>query len=177
MKRFSVRQTVLAGLFSALMAVFSQVALPLPGTGVPLTLQTFGVALCGFICGPLIGSCALGTYLLLGAVGIPVFSHFKGGVATFLGPTGGFLWGFLLLVFFCGLGGHCLRRPSGWLLSAFGLLLCHISGAFQYALISGIGLWPALLSVSLPFLFKDGICVVLAGGAASVLRRISALRL
>ena len=88
---------------AAVMAVLSQISIPLP-TGVPVTLQTFAVALCGYVLGVGMGGSALAVYLALGAVGLPVFAGFSGGVGSFLGVTGGFLWGFFLMSLLCGLG-------------------------------------------------------------------------
>ena len=73
-----LQRTVMAGVFAALLVVLSQVSIPLP-TGIPVTLQTFAVALCGCVLGPAVGSAAVGVYLALGAVGVPVFAGFSGG--------------------------------------------------------------------------------------------------
>lgn len=75
-----LQRTVMAGVFAALLVVLSQVSIPLP-TGIPVTLQTFAVALCGCVLGPAVGSAAVGVYLALGAVGVPVFAGFSGGQA------------------------------------------------------------------------------------------------
>ena len=63
-----MQRTVLTGVFAALLAVLSQIAIPLP-TGVPITLQTFAVALCGYVLGPGMGALSVGVYLALGAAG------------------------------------------------------------------------------------------------------------
>lgn len=70
---------VIIALFAAITAVLSQIAIPMP-TNVPVTLQTFAVALCGFCLGSKKGTAAILVYILLGAVGIPVFTGFKGGL-------------------------------------------------------------------------------------------------
>ena len=98
-----LQRTVMAGVFAALLVVLSQVSIPLP-TGIPVTLQTFAVALCGCVLGPAVGSAAVGVYLALGAVGVPVFAGFSGGAGALVGMTGGYLWAFLPMAFLCGLG-------------------------------------------------------------------------
>lgn len=76
--RISVKNIVLAGMFAAFLAVMSQVSLPMP-TGVPITVQVFAVALVGVILGWKRGVLAVLVYILIGAVGVPVFANFKGG--------------------------------------------------------------------------------------------------
>ena len=108
-----LQRTVMAGVFAALLVVLSQVSIPLP-TGIPVTLQTFAVALCGCVLGPAVGSAAVGVYLALGAVGVPVFAGFSGGAGALVGMTGGYLWAFLPMAFLCGLGAQQnLRRRPG----------------------------------------------------------------
>ena len=98
-----LQRTVMAGVFAALLVVLSQVSIPLP-TGIPVTLQTFAVALCGCVLGPAVGSAAVGVYLALGAVGVPVFAGFSGGAGALVGMTGGYLWACLPVAFLCGVG-------------------------------------------------------------------------
>ena len=75
------------------MAICSWISIPAP---VPFTLQTFAVFLAPGLLGGKMGTIAVGTYLLLGAVGLPVFAGFSGGIGVLLGATGGYLLGFLL---------------------------------------------------------------------------------
>lgn len=83
-------------------AVLSQVSIPF-STGVPLTLQTFAIAFCGWFLGLKRGLVALLCYLAASAAGVPVFSGLKAGIGVFAGATGGFLYGFTALVISCGL--------------------------------------------------------------------------
>ncbi|MGI6071133.1 MAG: biotin transporter BioY, partial [Blautia sp.] len=102
-KRNHTRQLAFAGLFAAILAVLSVIQIPMP-SGVPVTLQTFAVALCGCVLGRKWGFTATLLYVLIGTVGLPVFSGMKGGIGVLAGPTGGFLFGFLALAPLCGLG-------------------------------------------------------------------------
>ena len=77
-KKTRTQKMILAALFTAVIAVLSQTAIPTP-FDVPLTLQTFAVALCGYTLGIKWGVASVAAYILLGAVGVPVFSGFKGG--------------------------------------------------------------------------------------------------
>ncbi len=168
-KKQTVKSMVLIGMMAAVLAVLSQVSIPLP-LGIPLTLQTFAVALSGFVLGWKAGLVSTGVYLLLGAVGIPVFAGFKAGVSTLFGVTGGFLWGFLLLVALCGLAMGRKHVISRFALCTGGLLLCHTCGVLQFAGVSSTTVSAAFLTVSLPFLLKDMASVVLAYVVALAVR-------
>lgn len=152
----------MAGVFAALLAVLSQLSIPLP-SGVPVTLQTFAVALCGFTLGARKGAAAVVVYLLLGAVGLPVFAGFLGGVGILFGVTGGFLWGFIAMAALCG-----LKNP--WLCAA-GLVACHVPGILWFSFAAGLPLWESFLTASFPFLLKDLVSVLLAYLTARVLLR------
>ena len=167
--RSKVYGLVMTGVFAALLAVFSQISIPTP-TGVPITLQTFAVALCAYVLGWKLGVLAVGVYLALGAVGLPVFSGFGAGFGTFLNVTGGFLWGFLFMALLCGLGIETKRAVLAIPLGVLGLLLCHLCGVLQFGLLSGRPFWESCLLVSVPYLLKDTISVVLAYLAAKAVR-------
>lgn len=172
-----LHRMVVAGVFAALLAVLSQISIPLP-TGIPVTLQTFAVALCGFALGPGLGTAAVGVYLALGAVGIPVFAGFSGGVGSFVGMTGGYLWAFLPMAFLCGLGARQKNRALALTVGFGGLVVCHLCGSFQFALVSAVSPWNAFLLASAPYLLKDAASLVVAYlAAAAILRSLEKARL
>lgn len=172
--RLTASDLARTGLFAALIIVCTHLSIPLP-SGVPLTLQTFAVALGGFLLGPVYGTLAVAVYLLLGAAGLPVFSGFTGGIGRLVGPTGGFLWGFLLLAVGCGLG-RDRTLPLRLLPGVAGLLLCHLLGALWYAYTAGLTFPAAALAVSLPFLPKDLASLVLALAFARLLEKRGILK-
>ena len=92
----------IAAMLTAVICVVSQFSVMTP-FGVPFTFQMAAIALCGYLLGVKWSMACVLTYILIGAVGIPVFSGFKGGANVIFGPTGGYIIGFLLLAFFCGL--------------------------------------------------------------------------
>ncbi|MBR3053552.1 MAG: biotin transporter BioY [Firmicutes bacterium] len=94
---------VKTAMMTALTCVLAQIAIPMPG-GVPMTLQTFAVTLAGIVLGPRLGAVSMLIYVLLGAVGVPVFAGFGGGAQILAGPTGGFLISFPIMAFLIGLG-------------------------------------------------------------------------
>ncbi len=156
-----IQKTVMTGVCAALLAVLSQISIPLP-TGVPITLQTFAVALCGYILGPALGALSVLVYLALGAIGLPVFAGFSGGIGAFAGMAGGFLWGFLAQAALCGLGMRLQNRILAIALGIAGLLACHVCGVVQFAFLSSTGFLPSALAVSVPYLVKDILSVALA---------------
>jgi biotin transport system substrate-specific component len=96
----AVRYALLALAGSALITLCTQISLPL--FPVPMTLQTFAVFLIGLTYGWRLGGITVALYLLEGALGLPVFSGGKGGMIVFMGPTAGYLVGFLLAATACG---------------------------------------------------------------------------
>ena len=161
---------VLVAMFSAIGAITSWIALPLP-FGVPITLQTFGMALIGYTLGTKSGTAATLIYLSLGALGAPVFHGFTGGVGMLLGLTGGFIFGFVFLSFFCGLARDLkpIQKSNhsailSILFGIIGIIICHISGILQYQIISktDIGFFKSFLVISAPFIIKDIIMIITA---------------
>lgn len=116
-RSFSVRDLTRVALMTAILAVCGWITIPLPEPMVPFTLQTFGVFLCLLILGGRDGTLAIAAYLLLGAVGAPVFSSFRGGLGVLLGSTGGYLTGFLamgLLYWALTARGRAAPSESSW---------------------------------------------------------------
>ncbi len=169
-RQISTRTIILTGMFAAVLAVLSQIQIPMP-SGVPVTLQTFAVALTGFVLGWKCGLASTAVYILLGMVGLPVFAGFAGGFGKIIGPTGGFIWGFLFLAAGCGFARQKMSPLLRVLLAVAGLLLCHLLGALQYALVADQSFLAAALLVSVPYLLKDFISLALAFLVAKALLR------
>ena len=164
-KKISTKDMVQIAMFTAVVAVLSHIAIPMP-SGVPVTLQTLAVALCGYVLGSKKGAVSLLVYALLGAVGAPVFANFKGGLGAIAGPTGGFIF----MAFLCGLGIESKHKWLAVVLGIAGVLVCHACGAAQFAIIKGNGFWSSALLVSVPYLVKDFVSVIIAFGAAALIR-------
>ena len=104
--RDKVINLVYASMFTALITVCGWICIP---SAVPFTLQTLAVFLCIMLLGTKRSLAAVITYILLGAVGCPVFSGFRGGIGTLLGPTGGYITGFVLI---CAVSGSLIKRSG-----------------------------------------------------------------
>lgn len=161
---------VMIAVFSAVLAACSQISIPLPG-GVPLTLQTFAVALCGCLLGFPYAILSVVVWLLLGAIGAPVFASFRGSLSVLLGPTGGFLFGFLPMSTLCSLSFKKHTMPLQLLCGLLGLLCCHALGSLQYALLAQLPFGSAAMLVSVPYLIKDILSVIGAYYLALLLKK------
>lgn len=167
MKRGAIKGLTFVSLCVAIMAVLSQLSIPVGA--VPLTLQVLSVAFMGYLLGVKKGLCAIIVYILLGAVGTPVFAGLQGGFHMLISYTGGFIFGFIPFVCLCGIGSVKWVKIA---LGIFGLFLCHIIGITQYSLLAQISLWLSFLTVSLPYLLKDIILTVVAYFIAERVKRI-----
>ena len=159
MKKSALKISVIA-FVSCFICICAQIAIPF--AGVPLTLQTFAVAFCGYILGKYNGILACLVYLSLGAIGLPVFAGFGGSLAFLAGPTGGFLFGFLFLSFFCGVPSAKSSATNCFFISLIGLLICHLLGILWFSYVSNISLIQSFLLSSLPYLLKDILSVIFA---------------
>ncbi len=174
-RRRALYNLVLTALMTAVLAVLSQISIPTP-FGVPLTLQTFAVALLAYILGWNYGLFSVGLYLIIGAIGVPVFANFKAGLTALIGPTGGFLIGFLLMALCLGLTRRFNHPLLILLLSVAGLALCHLFGAVWFSFVTALPLLDGFLLSSAPYLIKDILSVILAffcaAGLNKALRKI-----
>ena len=157
---------VYIAMFAVVMAVCAWISIP---ATVPFTLQTFGVFLAIGILGGKRGSMSVFIYLLLGAIGIPVFAGFTGGIGIILGSTGGYIIGFLFSALFMWLMEKLIGRKT-WALAlsmVLGLIVCYAFGTawfmVVYASDSGaIGLWTALGWCVFPYIIPDLVKIALA---------------
>lgn len=167
-QKYSTKTLVLSGMFAAVLGVLSQLQIPMP-SGVPVTLQTFAVALTGYVLGWQCGLVSTAAWILLGAVGVPVFSQFSGGAGVLAGATGGFIWGFLAMAALCGYG--YAKKPVIFAgASLAGLAVCHLMGVLQFSAVMDVGLAQAFMLVSFPYLAKDVLSLVGAYAVAKAVR-------
>lgn len=150
----------MTALSACLICVCAWISIPI--AGVPMTLQTLGVAFCGYLLGARIGTAATALYLTLGAIGLPIFAGFGGSIALLVGPTGGFLVGFLPLAFLIGIASKRKKLTSELALAFLGLFICHLLGVLWFAYVSGISAPKAFLLSSLPYIVKDILSLILA---------------
>lgn len=158
--------------FAALIIVLGTITVPLPG-GVPITAQTLGVMLAGAVLGPRRGPLAVLLVLALAAVGLPVLSGGRGGIGVFVGPTAGYLIGWVAGAIVIGLivhGGRITvwRTALGAIVG--GILVVYVFGIPVQSLVLGLDLAPTAIS-SLVFLPGDLLKAAAATALTLALRR------
>ncbi len=167
-KTLSAVQCALA---ATLLTVCAWLRIP---AAVPFTLQTFGVHLVLLLLGGRCGAVTVATYLLLGAVGLPVFASGLGGLSVLCGVTGGYLWGFLLIALFYWLCEKCSVAFRAAAL-AVGQLLCYAFGTVWFCVLAGDRFGVALVTCVLPFLLPDAVKLALALWLAPRLKKAAKL--
>ena len=170
--RAAIRDMTVIGLFAAFLCLTAPWTIPVGA--VPITLATFAIYLASASLGWKRGSAAVAIYLMLGFVGLPVFTYFTGGIQKLVGPTGGYLVGYIPMALVIGLCTDKFRRawafPVGMVL---GTAVLYTFGTAWYCLMSGSGLIPAIMSCVLPFLLGDSVKIACASVMAAKLRPIA----
>lgn len=156
-----LRQMILVSQFAILIAIMAQVNIPIGP--IPFTGQTFAVALIATILSPKYAVQTVAFYLLLGMIGLPVFTGGNAGIHALFGPTGGFLVGFLLQVL---VTSACLekwghRLPLAILSNILGALLTLVAGTIWLKILAGLSWSVAFQSGFLPFVIQEvGKCIL-----------------
>lgn len=168
-RSFSLLEIVYIGICAALLAVCSQIYIPLPPPLVQFTMQTFAVFCTLELLGGKRGFCAILVFILLGAAGVPVFSGMQGGFSVLLGKTGGYIVGFLLTALIYWAMTHFLGNKLWVRITALvtGLLVCYAFGTIWFIRIytsqtGAVGVMTALGWCVLPYLLPDAAKMVLA---------------
>ena len=172
-----LKSMVFVALMAAFLCIFSPISIPLPL--VPITLQTFGVFLVSALLGWKRGTVAVLIYLLLGLIGLPVFSGWTGGFSSFATPSSGYIIGF---VFTALLTGFLIDRfPNRlWMYPVAmiaGLAVCYLFGTIWFLVYMNVWmatpytLWQALLVCVIPFLVGDAVKIAAAAALSYPLRK------
>jgi biotin transport system substrate-specific component len=171
-------KVILAIGFACFTGILAQVRFYLPWSPVPLTGQTFAVLLSAVVLGKWWGGISQSIYVGVGLAGVPWFAGLNGGLAYFMGPTGGYLIGFILAAFFLGYCvDHYTKSRKYWMMLAlmlfanfvivFGLGLLQLYGWITLTTGATIDLWGLLMMGLIPFLIGDTIKIAIAAGIAS----------
>lgn len=160
-------------LLAAITAVLSQIAVPLPFTPVPINLATLGVFLCGALLGAKYGALTQIVYILLGVIGLPVFSGFSGGAGVLFGPTGGYIIGYIFAALCTGLFIKKLpKKFSYYTLSMFiGLVVCYLFGTAWFIYLTKATFRKALAACIIPFIPGDILKIITASFIAIRLKK------
>jgi biotin transport system substrate-specific component len=163
-----------ASLFAALMAAGAYLAIPIGP--VPIVLQNMFVFLAGLLLGSRWGLASVAVYLLAGIVGLPVFAGGTGGIGRIFGPTGGFLLGYLPVVFLIGRMAERLPRRMVWDVAAMitGAMVLYACGVSWLAGVTGLPVGKALALGMAPFLPGDALKIAAAGMIVRAVRPVMA---
>ncbi len=158
----NIRKTVVIGILAAIICVFSPFSLP--AGAIPISLSTFAIYLVSCTVPKKYSVPAVAVYILIGAVGLPVFSSFTGGIQCIVGYTGGFIIGYIPCAFIIGLLTD--KYPNTKIVYpislAAGTLACYLSGTLWYMHKAETGFVEAVAVCVLPFIIGDNIKIAAA---------------
>lgn len=181
MRSKALRRTCVCSMFAALICVCSPIAIPIGP--VPVSLSLLPILLCSALLGPLGALTSTGAFLLLGAIGLPVFGGGMGGIGVLIGPTGGYIWSYLPISLICGALYRIIwkqfeqwmaRLFAGFAVGGVGVIVCYFVGTLQYAIVADVSFLAALTVCVLPFVFFDILKLILVSILNERIRRISA---
>jgi len=167
-----LRMTVYASLLAALIAAGAYLSIPIGP--VPIVLQNMFVLLTGLLLGSRWGLASVGVYILAGACGLPVFAGGLGGISRIIGPTGGYLLGYLPGVYIIGLITEKTKKNIVFDIVAMlcGSIIIYVCGVTWLKILTGMT-WPKTLAVGMfPFLIGDALKIAAAAAIAKALRPV-----
>lgn len=166
-----LREVIICALFVAITGILAQVSIPVPP--VPFTGQTLAVGLTATIIGSRLGTFSMLGYLAVGAAGVPIFASFNGGMGVLVGPTGGFIIGFIAAAFLTGiiLEKTKFTIPVAIFANIIGMIVTLSIGWIQLKYVAGLS-WPAALAAGVtPFIPLGILKAVLAGWLGIIIRQ------
>ncbi len=160
----NIKNIVLVGMFAALLAIISPFQIIVPFSPVPITLQVVGVTLAASILGSKLGTLSVIIYTILGLVGLPIFAGFKSGLPTLVGPTGGYIIGFIVSAYIIGrfveLKKVC-KFPYILMINILGILMgVYFIGTIQLSIVYTHSITKALVAGVIPYIIPEIIKLV-----------------
>ena len=164
MKQLRTVDFVTIALVAAILCILAPISITLGFTPIPITLGMFAIVMAGVILGSRKGALCVLIYILIGAVGLPVFSGYTGGIQKIAGPSGGYLWGYLFLAWFTG---YFVEKFAGkWYMALTGALIgsaiCYAFGTVWMGVQLSMGPMEALWAGVIPFLPFDLVKIAVA---------------
>ena len=163
-QKIKTKQMVLIALMTAVTCVLGPLSIPLPFSPVPISLTNFAIFLAIFVLGMKNGTISFIIYLLLGAVGVPVFSSFRGGLQVLAGATGGYLIGFIFLALIMGFAlDHFDRKLVPTIIGMIiGMAVCYAFGTVWLAKLLSLSFKEGLMMGVIPYLPGDAAKIIIA---------------
>jgi len=173
--KLRVQDILNVALFSALTAIGALISIPLPFSPVPITLQTMFTYMAGALLGSYSGALSQLIYVLMGVTGLPIFAKGSAGISVLLGPTGGYLAGFIPGAFVIGKLAEIKKNPSfRWLLICMtaGTAVFYVLGVLQLMNWVRIGVKEAVVFGVLPFIVGDALKMLAAAYMTIRIRKV-----
>ncbi len=162
-KTFSVQKMAIIALMTAVLCILAPISIPVFISPVPISLGVLAVYLTAYVLSPLDATISVIIFILLGTFGLPVFSGYSGGLSKLVGPTGGYIIGFLFTVYISSLFIHMKKGIIFDVIGMItGLALCYILGTIWFSYQQGKGFIASLLLCVVPFLIGDAIKIIVA---------------
>ena len=163
-QKIRTKQMVLIALMTAVTCVLGPLSIPLPFSPVPISLTNFAIFLAIFVLGMKSGTISFIIYLLLGAIGVPVFSSFRGGLQVLAGPTGGYLIGFIFLALIMGFAlDHFDRKLVPTIIGMIiGMAVCYAFGTVWLAKLLSLSFKEGLMMGVIPYLAGEAAKIIIA---------------
>ena len=161
-KSIHIKDLCMMAVFTAIIAVMAQIIIPMP-YGVPMTLQTLAIPLAGIMLGSKRGTISTTIYILLGAIGAPVFAGFTGGLGVVFGPTGGFIMSFPILAFAAGYGAKKENKWWLWCGIISGIMINYLCGVIYFSVFTSNDLITSFTVCVLVFIPTDIVKIIIAG--------------
>ena len=167
-----VKNMIYCSMFACIIVILAQVQITLPSL-VPLTLQTLGIYLTAILLKPRLALITSLVYVLMGAIGLPVFTGFSGGIGILLGPTGGYIYSFPLMALIISMViNHHTTVLFKIIAMILGTLICYLIGTLWFMYVMQMSLVPSLIACVLPFLPGDAIKIIIAAFLSNKLKVI-----
>lgn len=173
MRKTRINSMAIVSLITAIMCVLGPFTIMLPISPVPFSIVSFMMYLSAYILGmkKSVISCIL--YIFIGAIGLPVFSSFTGGIGKILGPTGGYIVGYIFMTMVC--GWIIEKWTQNYIMHIIGMILgtvvCYLIGTIWLSIQAGINVYAALAAGVLPFIVGDAIKILIISFIGPILRK------
>ncbi len=169
----NVKQLALVGLMSAVICVLGPLSLNIPISPVPISLGLLGIYFVVSILGMKLGTLSVVIYILLGLVGVPVFTGFTAGPGKLLGPTGGYIIGYIFMAPICGffVDRFSKKLPLYVLGMLLGTAVCYLFGTIWLRFQANVTFPQALAMGVLPYIPLDIITLIIAAVSGSQIRK------